>query len=287
MAAASASAFSESSLSETSPLVGEPNVVPASPIRALEAVDDLRRKMKDSINVISTKFIAAKNRMKKPSLLMSLIVGLSSMCLTASGVVGLMTYTIRLQPIMAVVKVYQIIFAALCIATEGARYSNLLNFRKLIHQYIPLLELNLGRGLLQVLASGLALAGEWSLGDVIPGIALGAFGLIGVIEGTRTAITVNGLYKQLMVAAEEVGGSRAGKGLMFLNQKIAALDVHGDGKISMEEFKVGCRQLSINVDMEQIETIFTLLDPENKGFIGIDEFEQWYYSTLDEKRFDI
>lgn len=265
---------------ETTPLVSVSTPASKEGGFSLQSAIALKDKATESLKTIAQKAVIAKNSMKKSPWILSLIILVSSFGVIAAGVFGLVTYLVRLHFILVVIKVYQIFFGILSLVVETSRYYNLFNIKVILHRWAPVLELTIGRGMLYILTSGLALASDWTIGEALPGILLALCGIFNIVWGIKAAIKVKRLFEKLRTEIREESGDD-GTCILLIQKKFAALDLNGDGRLSKEELDIGCKTLNIDLAEGELDTIFNLLDPKNKGYIGIDEFEHYWYGSKD------
>lgn len=246
----------------------------------MPSAEEVKEKAAASAKVLASQAVKAKSRLKESPWILSVMIVGSSFGVIASGVFGLVTHLLTFRPIMTVLKVYQVLFAALCIVIESSRHYNIMNSQALLHRYAPVLELTIGRGLCNILTAGLSLSSDWTIGEAIPGFILGFCGIFSLAIGIHNVIKVQRLFRKLKTdfgQALEKNGESAEKGILLIQQRFSALDVSGDGKLSKEDLQVGCKMLNIELTDGDLDAVFTLLDPKHRGYIELDDFESWWY----------
>lgn len=273
---------------ESTPLIPEApeTTEPRERKGILEAVkgvtaEDVKRKADDAWIKLTRGLTHTRRRMKESPWILSLIIGIASLAVVWAGLFDIVSYVFRLRPIKTVIKVYQVIFGLVCLIVEAARYFAFFNVRTFIHRWLPFMELSFGRGFLQALTAGLAIGDEWLAPQTLFALALGAAGVFNIVWGVSCFLKLQSIFTQLKKEMAET--TAAGEGgpqmnLLLIQRKFAALDLNGDGRLSREELAAGCRSLNIPMEDEDIDTIFSLLDPKGKGYIDITDFEAWWYA---------
>lgn len=63
---------------------------------------------------------------------------------------------------------------------------------------------------------------------------------------------------------------------MDVREAFEQTDVDGNGQIDLIEFRTLLRTLGSSLDPAKAEQLFDVIDGDEDGLIGFDEFEAWY-----------
>lgn len=259
-------------------------------VAALTQPAEMKRVAESAWTKLTHSFVATQTSMKKSPFLLSIVIGVSSLGVLWSGIFDAFSLLIRVHPVSVVVRLYQIMFALLCLTTEITRHAPLLGVRSFLHKWLPFLELAIGRGLFQILTAGLGIVFDNFDVRSIPAIVLALCGGFNLYWGISCSRKLNEIFRKLSEESNDVNESKdlldaivgakqrapTASTLSLIHQKFALLDANHDGKLSRDEMKAGCQSLNIILDEAEIEMIFHLLDPKGKGHIDVTDFEEWW-----------
>jgi hypothetical protein len=246
----------------------------------------------ESFKRFKEKGIKIKNNMRNSPWILSLCVSLASFGVMWGGFFSALAYMFSFRFITAIIKLYQVLFAMVCLSLECSRYIPGFQFNSTLHQLAPIVRLNIGRGCLQLITGILAMDHHPGIVEWLPGVILTTSGLINLVLGIRCALQMRKLMLLYQTSVNDEGETEGEFRNVFrdsklqqspeivfreLHTKFKELDTDGDGKLSREELAASCKALNFNIDDAKLTMIFQILDSGSKGYIDLADFEAWWY----------
>lgn len=254
----------------------------------------------DSLKGAADSVVRTKERMRKSPWILSIIVCVAAFGILWAGLFRIVMHLLLFRPVAAVLKVYQVLFAVVCLMIELARYATVFGIRSGLRRWAPILELNIGRGCMQILTGGLAIEPDVGMIEWVPGMVLAVAGIFNCVWGIRCALRLRCLMdsfeKEMNQSVHQQGDKEklssasannadgplsAADTLRCLRIKFKALDINGDGFLTKDELASGCKALNLDLDETEIDDMFRVLDPKGKGHIDVTDFEAWWYREKD------